>query len=186
MMSGVLVIMSGCAGPRSVASAEKTSVRPSELDLLDGWVGQWEDSGEVHMPGSDKAESLKGTSSASWKCDKRFLVEEMNYQIGSGAPESAVAVRTWDPHANLFRSWYFDNHGMVGHSKMTYDAAGRTWHMTLKNNDPETCAPVKGEMRLHVIDDRNTEWTFTERDARTSKQRVEIKGTSRRAPAGGP
>ena len=111
------VLIAGCAGPQGGGRIEKTPARPSELDLLDSWVGQWEDTGEARIPGSGKVEVMKGTTSASWKCDKQFLVEEMNYQVGSGKPESAMAVRTWDPHAKLFRSWYFDNHGMVGHSR---------------------------------------------------------------------
>jgi hypothetical protein len=170
----------GCAGPQKAADGGKPPARPGELDQLDAWVGEWEDTGEVRTAGSDKTEVFKGATSAAWKCDKRFLVEDIRYQVGDGAPESAVAVRTWDPHARLFRTWYFDSHGIIGRSKMTYDAAARTWHGKIKSADPVTCEPVAGEMTLKMADDRTAEWTYTEWDAWKTKKRLEMKGTSRK------
>lgn len=172
---GMVAIAVGCAAP-----TKYPNVRPPELDHLDAWIGEWESTGEVRPAGSDKVLKSRGHESITWESGKRFVLERMTWETEGAPKEEALAVRTWDPHGRVYRSWYFDSQGMVGHSKMTYDEKTKTWTGQTKNNDPETCEPTAGTITIKQPDADTMEWEFVEYDRLMVNKRVEMKGTSRR------
>ena len=172
-----LLFAAGCAHPSPTTA--NYPARASELDLLDAWVGEWDSTSEIKIPGEDKPVHSRGHESIAWKCNKQFLLEEMSW-TEDGAEQSAMAVRTWDPHARLFRSWYYDNHGMVGQSTMTWSPASHTWTVHTENADPQTCLPTVGEMTIRQVDPGRQDWHFIEYDKATHKKRLEMTGVSPR------
>jgi hypothetical protein len=156
-----------------------------ELDRLEAWIGEWESTGEVRPAGTGRVLATRGVETLTWECDRRFVLERMRWETEGGGKEEALAVRTWDPHARRYRSWYFDSNGMVGHSWMTYDAPSRTWRVETEGSDPETCEPTAGRMTIQEADRDTLEWSYTEFDGSMRRKRVEMSGTSRRrSPAG--
>ena len=174
------LVPGGCANPHSTGADARPAPRAAELDLLDAWVGEWEGTAEMVAPGQ-RPVTARTHESVAWECDKRFLVERESWDTGDGqAARTSMAVRSWDPHAKVFRSWYFDSDGMVGHSKMTYAAAARVWHVQTKGADAVTCEPVVGEMTIRQPDARTMEWTFTQWNELRTQKKVEMKGRSMR------
>ncbi|MEK6643399.1 MAG: hypothetical protein AABZ08_05775 [Planctomycetota bacterium] len=176
-----LCLLCGCAGAKNAGVAKGPPPRAPELDALDAWLGEWDVTGQVREIGTGRTMQAKGHESVRWSCDKQFLVEETTW--GGDTPESmetAMTVRTWNPHAKVYRSWYFSSHGTVGHSKMTYDSATKTWRAQTKNVDPETCEPVRGEMVIKLTDPATMDWTYDEWDGLKLKKLVEMKGVSKR------
>lgn len=175
------LFLTGCAAPQSGAQTKGPPPRAPELDALDAWLGEWDVTGQVREVETGRVIESKGHESVRWSCDKQFLVEESTWDGDQpGDKESALAVRTWDPHGKVYRSWYFSSHGTVGHSRMTYDAASKTWRVQTKNVDPETCERVRGEMTIKQTDANTMDWTFDEWNDWKTKKRVEMKGVSRR------
>jgi len=169
------LVLTGCA-----SAGGQVGERPAELDRLDAWIGEWESTGEVLPAGSDKPIKSKGRESLSWECGKRFVLERMNWEVEGSPTEEALAVRTWDAKGRVYRSWYFDNQGMVGHSRMTYDEASQTWTGKTKGHDPTSGEPTAGTITIRQVDPDTLEWRFEEYDRLMLSKRVEMRGTSRR------
>ncbi len=91
----------------------ETSERSQEERLLDGFVGDWRNSGGVHPgrfgPGGD----ISGETRFSWQLHERWLCFDSRLQLpGMGAYQMQGGV-TWDAGAGLYRSWAANSLGIL-------------------------------------------------------------------------
>jgi len=175
-------ILVGCAQqkhPMVTMEKMEPAPRPAALEKLDPLVGKWEGSGEGRMEGMDEPMKSTGTMTVSWDCDKRVLMERHEGQFGE-TKFSMLGVWAWDPAANHYRVYWFDNFGSCAEGTCTYDEASKTWHVKAKGVDAMTGSKTRGEGKMHMIDSNTMEHTWTEWDSWGLKKKGEFRGTSKR------
>lgn len=182
MSAVALLAAAGCQqGPPKGMSMEdmmKPPPRPVELDKLETFVGSWEGTSECKMMGSDEVMAGHGSSTASWDCDRRVVLEHWDADMGKGDKMHGIGIWTWDPKANKYRNYWFDNLGSTGSGTSTYNEGTLTWHMKTKGTGP--MGETVGEGTVKMRDNNSMEWTFSEWNAWKTQKIMEMKGTSRR------
>ena len=176
---GVLALLVGCQQPMNMEQMMTQPPRPTELDRLNIFVGQWEGTMEMTMPGTDKPTMGKGVNTVSWDADKWVLVERFEGTMGEkNTRYASVGIWTWDPKINKFRTYWFDNYGASGTGMCTYDEANKTWRMSSKGKSSagSTC----GEGTTKIINNNTMEWNYTEWDGLKLAKCMEMKATSKR------
>jgi hypothetical protein len=98
-------------------------------DVLQRRVGTW-----ITETTSRKAEwtpeavTSKGEETIRWMLDKRVLMFE-----GRSNPNArkSIGLMAYDPQTKLYRSWFFDNNGVIPRSDTTgkWDADNNTLHL---------------------------------------------------------
>lgn len=91
----------------------ETSVRSQEERLLEGFVGDWRNSGLVYPgrfgPGGD----ISGETCFRWQLHERWLCFDSRLQLpGMGAYQVQGGV-TWDGAAGQYRSWAANSLGIL-------------------------------------------------------------------------
>ena len=117
----VPVILFGCNEPKADMEAGGPPPRPAELDRLDMFVGSWEGTAEIMMPGADEAMTSTGKNEATWELDKRFLVSKLNLDMGEHGTMEGLEVWTWDNKAKTYRTWWFSSMGDAAQATARYD-----------------------------------------------------------------
>jgi hypothetical protein len=171
------VVLVGCQQP-SMEDMMKPPQRPAELDHLNMFVGQWDGSGEMTMPGADKPMTSKGHSNVRWAADGWALIEEYEETMGDGGTTKGLALWTWDPKGKKFHTIWLSSHGELSHGTAKYDAATRTWQMHGEDNNPYTGMRSIGEGTARFTDDNTMEWSYTAYGPWKMKKLFEMKGAS--------
>lgn len=182
MMFLALVAIVGCHQPKYDLSelAEQEVPRPVELDRLDTFVGNWSGTSKIELACTDETITCKGTSSAKWDLDERFLIERAQMDMGDLGTMEGISLWTWDPGSKKYRTWWFDSWGGASTGTATYDEATKTWHMKGKGVDPWTGKGTAGKGTGTWTDENSMTWTYTEWDSWKLRKNMEMSGTSHR------
>ncbi len=173
------LLMTGCTPKFTIEDIKNmTPERPVELDKLEMFMGTWESETEMNMSGLDEVLKGTGVGTMSWKADKRYLVEESEFDMGELGKMSGMGIWTYDPTIRRYRNWWFDSHGSVGQGTAKYCEESRTWHMKAKSKSP--MGRTKGKGTAKFVDDDTIEWSWTERDGSGLFKIMDMTGTSRR------
>ena len=175
----IVVVLCGCQQP-SMEDMMKPPARPAELDQLNAFIGEWDGTAEITMPGSDKTMTGRGHSVARWAADKWAMIEEYEESGGDEQPTKGLAVWTWDPEDKEFRAFWTGSHGGWGHGSIRYDEKTDTWHMTAHSENPYNGMKTVGEGTVKFPDANTQEWSYTEWGPWKMKKLFEMKGTSHR------
>lgn len=152
---------------------------PGELKALDVFVGEWRGEYE-HLPAMF-GEAAKGTGrgKCEWILDNWVLKWE-----GSGTStygtHKAVSLTTYDPQMQTYRSYEFDNFGMVAVSTMTYDRPTKTWTLTSDGMNFTTGQPAKNKSTLRFVSDDKFEWEWSQQTEGETEFKPLMRGTDTR------
>lgn len=181
MIALLAVILIGCQQPQTdLAELMKAPERPAELDHLNMFVGRWEGTGEIAVPGSDESMTSKGVSTAAWDADNWLLVERSACSVGDDAMVTGLTIWTWDTKARKYRLHAFDNYGYTATGTATYDDETKTWHIKGKSHSAVTGETSLGEGKIKIVGDDTMEWDWAEWDTWKLRKLIEVMGTSRR------
>ncbi|MEZ5962952.1 MAG: DUF1579 family protein [Planctomycetota bacterium] len=99
---------------------------PSPLDPLRAFVGIWDVTGGVWLPGQDEA-PLTGTEYFQMVCGDRWLKSMVRCEV-AGARYEAVSLTGWDPLAGAYVGFFFDSDdSRAQQSFADYAPKSRTW-----------------------------------------------------------
>ena len=179
LIASMIIGLTGCEKP-DLSEMMKPPPRPAELDKLVCWVGSWEGTMEMKIPGHDEVMTGSGTSTVTWEADKWLLLERFEGTMGDEGTMKGLGVWTWDPKAHKYRVWSFDTFGGVSEGTATYDEETSTWHMKAKSRYLASGQKSVSEGKVKMLDNDTMEWDFTEWDSLKLSKYMEGHGTSRR------
>jgi hypothetical protein len=118
--------------------ALEASARPGpNHKLLERWVGKWDTTMRMIMPGAAPVES-RGTAEFSWLMEGRWLQEKMTGDM-MGHPMQGFSITGYDNFNKCFVSTWVDNHTtMMVHSSGSMDQSGKVLTMFGKMDEPMT------------------------------------------------
>lgn len=175
------LLLTAVGGPAQPPQVEVTVVRPAELDLLQPFVGRWQQTGTIRIPGREETVEFRAGTAAGWECDRWFLLERGTFQIGSTQFGQGLAVWTWDPQSRMFRTWQFESPGKVSVGTARYVPEQRRWTLRTSGWSLVTGQSTVGEGTIEMRNDDETHWTWVEwGDAQKQRKLFEMTGTSRR------
>ncbi len=160
----VPAMMVGCSEPTAEMVGGEPPPRPAELARLDMFVGSWEGTAEMMMPGADEAMTSTGKNEATWELDKRFLVSKLNLDMGEHGTMEGLEVWTWDNKAKTYRTWWFSSMGDAAQATARYDEESGEWHTSGVGTNPMTGKTGYGQGTIKMTDDNSMEWTWKEWD----------------------
>ncbi|MGB0715489.1 MAG: hypothetical protein ACPGXK_06405 [Phycisphaerae bacterium] len=176
------IVLTGCM-PDMTLEEMKTMMdeemkRPSELDKLDMFVGNWSGDGEAtfHMKES-RTIKFTGNSSMKWGGDGWYLVDEFDGNMEIFGKHVGLNVWTYDPGSKSYRTTWFGNGGQSGSGVAKYDEEKNIWTMNGKTESSWGTMNGKGTMKF--TDKDTMVWEWTEFGPFGSKV-MEMKGTSHR------
>lgn len=180
LVSLCLVTMTACSAPPMSFEAMKAMMLPRspELDALEMLAGDWTTEGQVQFIGMDEPITTTGTSSAAWACDKRFLIDRSEYDMGPLGPMTGVSIWGWDPQRKHFVFWWFDGFGERATGTARYDKNAKVWHIITRGQS--TRCNVKSKGTIKMIDANTLEWTWEQWSAWGFLKYADMKGVSRR------
>jgi uncharacterized protein (TIGR02246 family) len=94
---------------------EPTPTAAERLKELEWLVGDWVDEGQ----------DVKVITSVKWADSKNFLIRTYKVQVAGQAATGGTQWIGWDPQAEQFRSWVFDDEGGFGQGLWTH--VGDAW-----------------------------------------------------------
>jgi hypothetical protein len=172
-------MLAGCMPTLTVEKLkEQMPERPVELDKLDMFIGQWEATSEMKMCVLEEPLTGIGTTTVSWGLDRRYLVEQGEYDMGELGKMEGTGYWTYDPKSKKYRTWWFDSYGASGQGTAKYCEKSRTWKFKAKSRGFMGKSIGKGTATF--VDDDTIEWTWTERDGTGLFKVMEITGTNKR------
>ena len=152
--------------------------RPPELDKLNMLAGEWESTGEARIPGIEEVQKGTSKSSATWECDKYYLVERTEHGMEDLDKMKSIGVWTYDPKSKKYLLWWFESTGETGSGTATYCESTKTWKVKAKGRSPWGNSFTEGTMSM--VKDDTMEWTFRVRYGSIFAEPWEFKGTSKR------
>jgi hypothetical protein len=176
------VALVGCGETKPMEMQEvKRPPRPPELDKLNCFVGTWEGTYEMKMPGAKETMTGTGKSTMTWRFDDRFLVEESTTDMGKMGTMKGMAIWGWDPQAKKYRTWWFSDWGEASSGTAKYEEKEKAWEMKAAYYDPMSGKKVYGEGEAKMVDDNTMKWCFKQWDnALHWGTPMEMTGTSKR------
>lgn len=188
MLTPVMMVVAGfwtgCAQPQGGAACTdmKAPARAKEMEMLDKWVGTWTSTTQCKMTGMDKDTNGTAKSTITSACDGRFVMEQMEGDMGEMGKMTGVAMYTWDPAKKHYRTWWFDSFGTSAEGTMCYCPESKTWYMKGESISPMTGKPTIGEGTIKMSDDNTMEfkWTESEKTLFGKKKTMDMTGTSKR------
>jgi hypothetical protein len=168
-------------GSTAVAEPPQGPSKPiPELRVLDHWVGAWDVELTV-KPNADvpKGMHAKGTVTAEWILQGRFLQQIGDLEPGDGSPGMQVKnLMTYDPRKKVYRSWMFFSSGLVIESEGTWDERSRRLTSTSRDAERGTTTTTQATF----AEDGTESWSMISKD-RTGKVVEETIGkNTRRKP----
>ena len=160
----VPAMMDGCGEPTAEMEGGGHPPRPAELARLDMFVGSWEGTAEITMSGEDEAMTSTGKNEVTWELGDRFLVHELEFEMGEHGTMEGVEVWTWDSRAKTYRTWWFSSIGEYAQGTAEYDEESGEWLTKGAGTNPMTGKPSYGKGTIKIADDNSMEWTWTEWD----------------------
>ena len=176
--------LGGCGEPQhdmgDMQSMEPPK-RPEQLDRLEAWVGRWEGTMEMKMAGAPEPMKATGANEVRWACDKRYLMENFEGQMGDDK-FVGIGLWTWDTSHNRYRIWWFDNSGSAAEGWATYDEADKSWHHESSGENAMAGKRTYGTGSTRFTDANTMEWTWKEWDNgfKWGEPIMEMSGTSHR------
>ena len=133
-----------------------------ELQVLNHWVGTWDDDVTVKPnAGLPNGMRAKGTITAEWVLDGRFVQQTGTLDPGNGSPAMKVStLMTYDRRRKAYRSWMFFSSGAVTESEGRWDEKSRT--MTSTSRDAESGGTTT--ITATFAADGSERWSFIEKD----------------------
>jgi hypothetical protein len=105
--------------------------------------------------------SGKGTTTAEWVLNGRFLRQTWTLKLEDGSPATeGTTFMTYDPRKRVYRSWMFNSTGSASESEGTWDEKSRTMTSTMRNAEEGTTTTVKATFAAEGTET----WSFTTRD----------------------
>jgi hypothetical protein len=129
--------------------------RPTELDLLNAFVGRW-----------------------LWEGGGWYLVTRESGTMEGFGESRTLTVWSYDARAKLFRTAYVDSSGVTMIGTGRYDAASNTWRLHATSRDAAGKTSAKGAVRFPDPD--TMEWDWTERRIGGLRKTMELTGVCRR------
>ncbi len=110
------------------AAAALADPAPPELETLKHFIGKWD------VAVTENAD-VKGTATAQWIVDGRFLQQTWSIDIAGGDPSkiSGTTLMTYDAKKRTFRSWQFLSTGSTIEGEGVWDAAARAFTWTVRD-----------------------------------------------------
>lgn len=128
---------------------------PPELKLLEDYVGTWDEvvsnKATEWIPEAGKVTSV---TKKTWAMGNKFVRMEGKFTPGDN---DFLSLLTYDPHAKVYRTWYFDSGGGMPRGSMTGKWDERTCTMTWTGADDDGNKTLG---KTHIIDKDNHEWTM--------------------------
>lgn len=144
-----------------------------EQKVLDKWLGRWRTT--YKTPKAEwTPEEKAGTADVTnvRVIGGRFLQEAAEHSDKT----SATSLYTYDAEKKRYRGWWFSSAGQTAEWTGTWDAATKTMTWTSAGEFPATA-------RHRFVDDDNTEWDVTVKDAAGKIMfRMEGKGVRAKEP----
>jgi hypothetical protein len=131
------ILAGTCAAAEPVATRGPSADVP-ELQPLNLWAGTW-DSELTVKPNADlpKGGKAKGTATAEWIHDGRFLRQTWAMDSADGIPKmNGSTLMTYDTRKKTYRSWSFFSTGVASEAEGVWDAKARK--MTWTSRDAES------------------------------------------------
>lgn len=160
------------------AFRESMPPRPPELRRLDALAGAWETEGTVWFIGMDEPTRTTGSSDAVWTCDRRFLLDRSEYDMGPLGPMTGINVWGWDAQRDRFTFSWFDSFGESATGHAHYDERDGTWRIHTRGQS--TRCSVKNKGTIRVVDENTLEWSWETWSAWGFPKYAEYRGISRR------
>ena len=170
--------LTGCQQP-NMDEMMKPPARPAELDQLNVFVGTWEGTYEMTMPGVDKPKTGKGLDTFAWDADKWVLAERMDGTM-DGHKMFGTGLWSWDAQHKRFAYYSADSYGMTMTGTGSYDAEKQIWHMKGCTRDTLHGHQSVGEGTVKFVDNNTMEMTWSEWDSLHLCKFMEMKGTCHR------
>lgn len=129
-----------------------------ELQVLEHFIGTWEETIELRSKGTPKPSMLKISSTRKWILDGKMIENKGTWSPGN---VEFLHLMSYDPKQREYRQWYFDtnNPAPLGEDRGRWDEATQTltWRGKLDNE-------VTTETIERFKDKDNFTWTFVAKD----------------------
>ena len=176
--------LAGCAEPQQDMGDMQSMEMPKraeQLDRLEAFVGRWEGTMEMKMAGAPEPMKATGVNKITWACDKRFLMENMEGQMGDDK-FVGIGLWGWDAAHNRYCISWFDSSGGVSEGWATYDEADKSWHHEASGENVMAGKRTYATGSTCFPDANTMEWTWKEWDNafKWGEPIMEMSGTQRR------
>lgn len=129
LLGALFLPLVGCAPKFTPEMKQRMEQRDPRYDRLSDFVGEWEVSGVMTMPGSEEQYPITMTSAAEWNLDKTIVVERYTAQCEQMGDYKGMHVYTYDPKADIYRMYGFGSNGQIATGTMHYDAEDSEWEV---------------------------------------------------------
>lgn len=152
-----LVIVITVLGSTTIGHADEPSAKSSELQVLDRYVGTWDET-VVFKPAiwTPEKTTLSTTTKRQWILNGTTIENK-----GAWTPQAEfLHLMTYDQNKNEYRQWYFDKDNLVpqeSHGK--WDAATQTFTFAGTLGDG-----IRTSSQQHFVDRNNFTWTMIAKD----------------------
>jgi hypothetical protein len=132
--------------------------RAPELQVLERFIGSWEETIELRSSGAPKPTILKIASTRKWILDGRMIENTGTWSPGN---VEFLHLMTYDPKRREYRQWYFDvnNPASMGEDRGHWDEATQTLTWRGKMEDGVTTETIE-----RFTDKDNFTWTMVIKD----------------------
>lgn len=183
LLSSMFLSVVGCM-PRDMDIAALKNMMPPpapQLRELQRLTGDWTTEGTIEFIAAKEPIQTRGSNSAAWECDGRFLIDRSTYDMGPLGAMTGMSIWTWDAGDQCYRMWWFDGFGESARGTARYDADNRTWHVRTRGTNGRCSVLSRGT--IHHVDDDHLDWTWKQWDGWRIFKISEMRGTSTRRNA---
>lgn len=164
-----LVALVTVLGSTTTAHADEPKAKSPELQVLDRYVGSWEES-TVIKPALWTPER---TTSTTTTIRRWILNGQMIENKGAWTPGNTefLHLMTYDPHRKEYRQWYYDKDNLVPQAYQgKWDAATQTFTFIGTLGDG-----IQSSSQNHFVDNNTFTWTLVAKDG-TGKVVLDMEG----------
>ena len=136
------------------ATADETSERPPEVQVLDYFIGTWDE----YVTSQPTAQSPQASKSTVVTMRTWSLGGKLVRAVGTWQPAKTEFLHlvNYDPVTKVYRSWYFDTAGGIPRESVVGNWDEKTRTMTWRSSDEAGNKTVGTE---RCIDKDHYEWT---------------------------
>ena len=175
---GAALFFCGCTQPQPMdVVARQPPDRQAALRKCDMFVGQWAVSGSIRGPGDRPPVSFSGKNDVRWEGE--LLVARGTTTV-DGVDSTAMAILTYDPVADVYRTVVISPDGSVGTATSRFDAQEVVLRGRIESVGPNGAMIWEGSVRFLDADTKAERWVGQERGA--AGKAIEISKTERRVP----
>lgn len=100
--------------------------RPSELDLLEPFIGRWITEGGTAADGDGRSNLILCSDVYEWAVGRRLVIHPVHGRVGE-TPVSGLEVIRFDSAAGHFRTQFYDSFGNVSEQTLSFDGSDWLW-----------------------------------------------------------